>query len=258
MNKKRILLVGLCLITCSAGALARQDGQWGWTLGFDYSEGDYGNPQETEILYVPLTARYDTGRWTFRATLPWVSIEGPGGVVPELGNVQGRTGKARREESGIGDGVGSATYNLSPGGGPAPIIDLTGKVKLPTASESRGLGTGEVDLAGQVDFYKPIAPDTTGLLTLGYTILGDPPGVTLRNVFYGSFGAVYQIDEAVSIGASFDFRQRVIAGGEPQRELLGFVGYRRDRYWRVQGYVVQGLSDGSPDWGVGAVAIREY
>jgi hypothetical protein len=260
MKNKKLALGAVAFGCCVClPAMAQQDGDWSWSLGFDYSEGDYGNRVNTEILYIPFTARYDTGPWTYRFTLPYVSITGPGNVVPDIGPVGGRSAVSRRTtESGVGDFIASATHNLLPGGGEAPIVDLTGKVKLPTASESKGLGTGEMDFAAQVDVYKPMAPQVTGLGTLGYTILGDPPGVDLRNVFYGSLGAVYQIDSQTSAGGTLDFRQRTSHFGDPQRELVGFISYRADANWRVQGYAVKGLSDGSPDWGIGAVVVRQY
>lgn len=259
--KNKWLTTAATVFICSlcVPALAQQDGDWSWSLGFDYSEGDYGDSTDTEILYIPFTARYDTGPWTYRFTLPYVSITGPGNVIPDIGAIGGRTATTRRTtESGIGDFVASATYNLMPGGGTAPIVDLTGKAKLPTASESKGLGTGEMDLAAQVDVYKLMAPQITGLATLGYTMLGDPPGVELRNVFYGSLGAIRQIDNRTSFGGTFDFRQRTSQFGDPQRELVGFVSYRANAGWRVQSYVVKGLANGSPDWGIGAVVLRQY
>ncbi|HUF19718.1 MAG TPA: hypothetical protein VMP00_03090 [Burkholderiales bacterium] len=258
-NKK--LALGAVAFGCYVclPAMAQQDGDWSWSLGFDYSEGDYGSRETTEILYVPFTR-------TLRHRALDLSIHAalrehyrPGNVVPDIGPVGGPSADPRRTtESGIGDLIASATHNLLPGGGEAPIIDLTGKVKLPTASRSKGLGTGEPDFAAQVDVYKPMAPKVTGLGTFGYTILGDPPGVDLRNVFYASLGAVYQIDSQTSAGGTLDIRQRTSRFGDPQRELVGFISYRADANWRVQGYAVRGLADGSPDWGIGAVVVRQY
>src|SRR5256885_16695350 len=105
------------------------------------------------ILSVPLTARYDTGPWSLRASVPYLEVSGPSAVIPGVGTVSNsnprkRGGGAEGTASGIGDTTLSATYTAYPG------IDLTGKVKLATADADQGLGTGEHDAAALIDVYK--------------------------------------------------------------------------------------------------------
>ena len=67
-------------IVVGAGAASAQTVQIG--VGAEYSTGTYGGSDETTIYEVPVTFRGRAGDWSFRARVPFASIEGPGGVVP--------------------------------------------------------------------------------------------------------------------------------------------------------------------------------
>ena len=81
---KRSALLGAALLCI--GAAHAEDGFW-LGIGADYSSGDYGSDITTDITSVPVTARYDSGNWTWRASLPWLRVDGDVGVLPGLGNV---------------------------------------------------------------------------------------------------------------------------------------------------------------------------
>lgn len=250
----------LSLLTCAAlsclyvpAAGAAEAGSFSLTTGLDYSSGKYGSSESTDILYIPFTGKYETGPWSFKLTVPYIRITGSGGVVRDVGAF--RTAAASRTtESGLGDVVASASYNVYAGSGATPwILDVTGKVKFGTADENKGLGTGKDDYSLQVDAYKTVAAKFTAFGTLGYKVLGDPAGIQLDNVFYGSLGGSYKFTPQTSGGLILDLRQKASATGAPQRELTAFVSHKIDRIWKAQAYLVHGFADGSPDWGAGAM-----
>ncbi len=222
------------------------------SAGIDYSTGDYGETQDTDIVYIPVTGEYQTDGWIAELTIPYIRITGPGTVLPDVGRVG--TGPARRRttEGGLGDIVFSLTREMY--ASREYLIDLTGKVKLGTADESRGLGTGENDYSLQVDGYTPI-DRATAFGNLGYRVMGDAPGVELDNVLFGSLGFSYPVSGRVSSGAILDLRERTSPSGDPRRELTAFATNKLDRDWDLQGYVVRGFSDGSPDWALGLVLV---
>jgi hypothetical protein len=228
----------------------------GLTLGtgFDYTSGKYGSSEKTEILYVPLTGRYETGPWTFRAVVPYIRITGPGNVVGAGADRVTLPGAAteRRTESGLGDIVGSAFYNVLNESKSFIGLDVGAKVKFGTADRDKGLGTGKNDYSIQTDVFKPLGP-VTAFASLGYRWYGDPPGVDLRNVYYGSAGATYKVSADTSAGAAYDWRPRVSPNGGQVSEATAFVTQRLSREWKVQFYGVKGFSTGSPDFGVGAL-----
>lgn len=231
-----------------------QDGALTLGAGFHYSTGDYGTGETTRITTIAATGRYDVGAWTYRATVPLIEVDGPATVIPGVGPVRGGAAP-RRTETGLGDIVLSATYNAYYDHASTLGLDFTGKVKLPTADEGKGLGTGETDFAFLVDVYKTM-DRITGFGGVGFHVLGDSPGFNLENAWSANVGATYKLSERDSVGAMLEGRERVVAGGEPQRELSGFWTRRLDREWRAQAYALIGLADGSPDWGLGLSFAR--
>lgn len=254
MLKKNLIaaavLTGSTFITSSA--LAVDAGQFKFSSGFDYSSGDYGSTIDTEIWYVPFTVKYDAFPWTMKVTVPWLQITGPGGVVGGGDSVVVLNNAAVTEttESGLGDVVVSATYSLDPVYDGWPLLDFTAKVKLPTADEDKGLGTGKTDYTLQLDAAKTYGR-LTPLATLGYKIKGDPAGVKLDNVVFASVGAAYKINDTVSAGATLDFQEASTDTSDDAVEIFGYVAWKISPRWTVNTYGLTGFTDGSPNEEIG-------
>jgi hypothetical protein len=138
-----------------ANAEDEQKGTLKLTAGVDYSSGDYGQTDDTEILYLPFTLKYESLSWGLQLTVPWLSVTGSGTVVGGIdgGVVIGGYGRrqARTTESGLGDVVAGVSFALDTLWDSGPLVDLTAKTKFATADEARGLGTGENDFSLQID-----------------------------------------------------------------------------------------------------------
>lgn len=253
-----------CALLLLAGAAHAEDG-FNLGLGADYSSGDYGSDTTTTILSLPVTAKYATGAWSFKASLPWMRVDGDPNVVPGLGsltnlNPLGR-GRGRGTgtgggtpttiesgtESGIGDLRVAATYSVDTGG---PLgIDLTANAKIATADEDKGLGTGANDYGVAVDLYR----DFDGTLLfggVGYTTLGDSDFIDVDSVLNANAGASRRVGSG-SLGAMYDWRAAASDGADDRSELTGFYSFPTGERTKMQVYAVKGLSDGSPDWGLG-------
>jgi hypothetical protein len=254
MKKTGLLSVLAVAIAAAAPCAAfAADGLLTINAGVDYTSGNYGQSETTNVLALSLGAKYEIGRWTYKASLPWLRISGPSNVVGVGSDsvvLPGFAGE-RRSVSGMGDVVAAASYNLLGSGAPL-ILDVGGKIKFGTADEGRGLGTGKNDYSLQADVFKPLG-DLTPFATLGYRWYGDPAGIDLRNAFYASLGAAYRESALTTVGVAYDFRQSIVAGGAQVRELTGFLSHRLDREWKVQLYLLKGFADASPDAGAGAV-----
>jgi hypothetical protein len=227
--------------------------------GFDYTTGKYGGSETTDMLYVPFIAKYERERWTFKATVPYIRLTGPGNVVGAGADRVTLPGEAvgRRTESGLGDIVASAFYNAI-SERTAPFgLDLGAKVKLGTADETRGLGTGRNDYSLQADAFKPLGSFSL-FGSLGRRWYGDPPGVDLHDVFYGAVGAAYRVNSSTSAGLAYDYRPAITDSGGKISELTAFSSHRVGAGWKLQPYVVMGFGDASPDWGAGAQFSRAY
>ena len=236
-----------------ASQLPAETGQWKLSSGIDFSSGDYGTSQATEILYVPVNVSYAEGAWQAKVTVPWIQIKGPGNVVGGggdggviIGDGDGKT----TTESGLGDVWTSLTYSVEAIPADVLYLDVVGKVKLPFADEDKGLGTGEVDYTLQVDLFKPLGK-LTPMATIAYKIKGDPDEYDLDNVFYLSAGADYRYNDEVNFGATLDFQEASSSSSEDSLEVFSYLSYRLSDDWKLTGYTYFGLSDGSPDAGGG-------
>lgn len=246
-----IVMTGLFGLSLQS-ALADEAGTFTLTTGFDYSSGKYGSNEKTNITSVPVIAKYELDRWVLKLTVPYVTITGPGNVSPGIGKFRDTTTTRRTTESGLGDIVAGATYNLYGGSDSMPVIDLTGKVKFGTADKDKGLGTGENDYTAQIDLYKSFG-NFTALGTVGYRVYGDTSAAPLDNVFFGSVGGTYKLAPSTSAGLIYDYRPSITPTGSEVSEMMAFVNHKISANWKAQGYLVKGFSDGSPDYGVGAL-----
>jgi hypothetical protein len=255
--KNAILATGLIASFVSAAvqtAHAEEAGKLTLETGMDYNTGKYGGTVSTDLLYVPFTAKYQGKEWTLRLTVPYIQVTGPASVISVMNGASlagGVPSNIPQTRSGLGDIIGSASHNVYNGGNSGLMANLTGKVKLGTASLSQGLGTGQNDYALQTDVYQ-VREKHTLFGTLGYKIYGSPPGYKLDNVFYGYFGDSYKFDQANSGGAMLNLGQKVVSTGSPIVEAIFFVNHKLDPTWKVQGYFLKGFTNGVPDYGLGA------
>ncbi|PXA04791.1 hypothetical protein DDZ13_06390 [Coraliomargarita sinensis] len=241
-----LLILSLCaLVTVGAE-------QFKISSGVDYSSGDYGSDVDTEILFVPLTLSYANNPWKAKVTIPWIQIKGPGNVVGggDGGVIIGDGGTRTTTESGLGDIWTSLSYSVEEIPAEWFYLDLVGKVKIPTADEDRGLGTGEFDYTLQLDFFKPLG-QLTPIATVAYKIKGDPDDYELDNVFYISVGADYRLNDKTNIGATLDFQEASSDSSEDSVEIFSYLSHSLNEDWKLTGYTYFGLTDGSPDAGGG-------
>lgn len=247
-------LLGLMLMAVLSGHAADADHRLSLTTGIDYSSGKYGGNTATSMRYIPLITRYDSGPWTFKLTLPYLEVTGPGNVIggadPIVVNPHA-TAMTRRTASGMGDVVASAGHSLVTGKS-GWHVDLIGKVKFGTADVDKGLGTGKNDYALGTDVFRTVG-GATGIASIGYKVVGSTDALQLRNVWFGSLGATGKTAAGDTIGLSYDFRQSSRQGNAAPRDITGFISRPLDRNLKLQLYLSRGLSNSSADLGIGAM-----
>ncbi len=247
------------LITTASSIALCAEGLTTLGVGADYSSGNYGASERTDIFYVPVTAKHETGRWALKLVVPYIRITGPSNVIgaaDPIVTLPG-AGAVRRTETGLGDVVASAFYNALNEHDAWFGLDIGTKIKFGTADDSRGLGTGKNDFSLQADFFKPIGA-ITPFGTLGYRWYGDPSGIDLRNVFYGAIGASYRRSPSTSVGLAYDWRDRILEGSGHVSELTAYVSHRLSRDWKLQLYAIKGFADASPGHGAGATLAYSF
>lgn len=249
--RKFNLVLGVCAIASAQPAFAQDDEgpQVSITTGVDYSSGDYGTGVDTEILVVPVAARVSAGDFRFIASIPYIRINGAANIVGgDGGPIIVDPNSPRTTRSGIGDLTVGANYAI-PEDRFGIGLDLGARVKVPTAET--GLGTGKTDVS-----FSGEASRTFGTITpfaqVGYRILGDPDGFELENVWFGSVGASAAVGKSVLL-ASYDYRQAPNALVEDSQEIFGAFSTPLSKALNLTFYGSTGLSDGAPDFGVGAI-----
>ena len=246
-------LITLYLLSISSTLMANGEGQWKYTLGADYQTGDYGGTDDTDIFSIPISAKYSKGPWSGKVSASLIRIDGPDDVVgggDSVSVIRDTQTVTDRSETGIGDIWTSVTYaveNIPP---EQFYLDLTAKLKIPTADEDDGLGTGEVDYTLQADFFKSM-DRYTPMATIARKFKGDPSGISLDDVWYLSAGSDYRWDDKNNIGLTLDHQEASSSGGDDALEFFGYWTLKVNRQRSITFYATLGLDDGSPDQGAG-------
>jgi hypothetical protein len=241
-----------------------------FSLGFNYSSGHYGDPRATEIVSVPFGAKYVSGPFTLRLTIPYVHLSGPGSLVDSVDTHNGGSGGTGSTPGGSGSGPGGA--QVVPGGQDRKVggisdivtsatysidlirndlfLDLTGKVKLPTASVAKRLGTGKTDFtaaAGLTKMFGPFSLYAEGRRRFAGASLLFP----VRDTWGATGGFGVRAARALSLGLYYDWQQSAFRGNAPSSELTGSATFRVSRALRVQAYATAGFSSNSVDRAAG-------
>lgn len=248
------------LLTGSSSALAQTEPASPAVIklgsGFNYSRGDYGFAQDTELWSVPLNLSYDIPRWSLKAAFSHLTVKGPANVATGTTPSAGPARPTSAKQSGFGDTSISATYHANPVPGELNV-DFTARVKLPTGDEDKGLGTGETDYYLQTDLNQTFGKVTL-IATAGYRFMGSNEISALKDGPYAMAGAAYRLTDKTVVGAAYDWHSKIIEGSENAHNLLAFVATNPNDRWNLLAYGLMGLNDASPEIAVGGLATYKF
>ncbi|MEM7410310.1 MAG: hypothetical protein AAF430_08760 [Myxococcota bacterium] len=232
-------------------------------LGYDWSRGDYdARPSRTtEIQFATLSLAYLSPElpltkgahdWLeIRATLPVVEVSGPGSV-DRVGSFVGGAPRNTERQRGLGDVVLRGSYFVAaPRESWLPNVDVSAQVKFPTADASRGLGTGRTDVTVELGVSRRFGPFTP-FGSIGRRFMGEPRFVRLVDRWLASGGVSWRLHEALTVGVLYDWRHAAQPGNEHANEIVAFSWWRARPGLRFGPYAVAGLTEGSPDYALGA------
>ncbi len=216
-----------------------------------HGKGDFGFDFDTQISYLPIRYEFNSGNWGFQLLAPMLEVDGPGSVLVNLGGVNRVfAGMEPRKESGLGDVVGSIVYRTNQATPNSPFVDFRVDIKFPTADDAKGLGSGEADLNIQVDLSQYLGQ---WLLfgSAGYSFRGDSalfPDLT--DGAYAQLGAAFPVNESISAGFIYDYREAVASFTGDIHEVGPYVNWRIDSHWTLTGMTMRGLTGSSVDYSV--------
>lgn len=268
---RRVFRVGLGVVLLGAAVPCRAQ-QLGYSGGIQLASGGYGFQSRTGSLALFNGVDLTAGR--FRAWLqvplivqstPWLSFGGTG-MVPSGGPYSGTVGQ-HAATGGMMSGGGmtmpdSGTYAHAALGDPlvggsfeaaresagTPSVRLTFAVKAPLASPRRGFGTGAWDGGAGVSLAK--AFDRTYVLaSVSYWMLGDLPGLTLKNplAYSAAVGRVFGWAGKVAALATLSGYTTVIPDRPGPRQVGAGVTYRVNPKRSLSVLANIGLSPTAPD-----------
>lgn len=143
-------LLGVC------GIALGDDSSLTLSVGMEHTSGNYDSDRNVEELYVPVSINYSSGSMGYGLTIPYLSVRAPQGTI--ITNTEGQVVVGEgpiTTESGLGDVAARLTlYDLFVSKSLDVVVDASAKVKLGTADENKGLGTGETDYSLQANIYK--------------------------------------------------------------------------------------------------------
>ena len=283
--RSRVLWALLMLIRVP-GVSSAQGEQWQVGTTPTFSTGKYGTDTRTEILYTPVLARrlFDAGDLTF--VFPFLCIKGlgnvtvvngspvptgPAGTAPSRSPAD-RSGAGTRGAAataiassakettvcGIGDLVVRGRYFLLDERGFIPTIAVRAHFKAPTASAGDGLGTGRPDEGIGVEVSRAVGRGFTAMVDGGYTFIGKPDGVDLRNSWWYDFGVGRDLaGGTVNVSVFFEEYSAISTTFANARDVLAALSVR-SAGWRLQLSGEVGLSDGAPARGLTIGASRRF
>ncbi|MCX5793705.1 MAG: transporter [Elusimicrobia bacterium] len=207
-------------------------------------------------MYIPFTLKRYYANASFSATVPYLSQSSTGHTVWVGGSParNARPGGAAvtSGESGLGDIMLRAAYTLKREGPKSFDLALTGKLKLPTADEHKGLGTGEMDEGVGLEFAKEVTPRWSLLADGYYTIIGDPRGLDYNNQVALDVGFYRPLGNDLSLTVLYETQSAIVDGNADPRSLGGTLSYSPPAGLQLFCGLTLGMSDGSPDTGVSA------
>jgi hypothetical protein len=235
------------MLLVSPGSSAEEPPQWQYGLSFSYLTGDYGEPGDTDIYYAAASIKRYLDKGDVTLTVPYVDVsEGVTFVDGSVESVAAGSGG-----SGLGDVILKGRYYAVEQDELLPFVDLVGSVKLPTADEDEGLGTGEFDFTFVTELARRLSNDAWTILgEFGYTFVGDPSDYDLKNRWLYSVGLAYEVNPKVTLSGYLDGRTAIVEGNDDPLSVLlaGEYKYRTDL--RLDALLELGLSDGAPDVGI--------
>jgi hypothetical protein len=235
-----LVLAGYSLLPSTVFAA---DGRSYLDLSAGFISGDFGTPTSSRLFSLSPTLGYVALRHDFSVTVPSLSLTS-------------KTSGVKSTESGLGDIIARAGVVLLPENTAGFSAHGSVAVKIPTADETRGLGTGEADYAAFASISQRLQAFKLAL-TAGYLKRGDPPDLDYHDGFSYGFGLSRRFKRTTIYG-SYDHRRAVISGfAHPQEVGAGFFHILNTDY-AVKGHLFAGLNNGGPDRGGSLGIVRWF
>ena len=218
------------------------------SVGTSVSSGHFSLPSRSRIWATAVGLRYEVGGLRLTGSIPYMSISSAGQVIAGIDStpvIVGGVPRSRRTTNkGLGDLTLGASYTLP--ANPAGLdIELSGRVKLPTASDSSGLSSGKSDFSAGIQLSKAVGRFAP-FVSATYRVFGDSARFQLKDGFAGSVGTSILVGDRGVLLTSYHYAQRASRFLPDSHELFAGVStpIAASRL-RLTGFGTAGLSHGA-------------
>lgn len=220
-----------------------QEGRGYLDISAGYKTGDFGTPTTSDLYYFSPTLGYVAPRYDVSITVPYLSLTN-------------ETAGVSTTESGIGDIILRGGAVLLPESSGGLSINGSLALKVPTADETKALGTGETDYGAFASLHQRLGGVKLSLMA-GYIKIGDPPLINYNDISLYGVG-ISKIFDRTDLYASLEGRRSVVPGADNPREVnFGFFHVLSSDY-ALKGSAFFGLNDGGPDFGLNAGIVTWF
>jgi hypothetical protein len=208
-------------------------------LSAGYARGEFTVGQEANLYRLQLTYGEVYENYDVSATVPYLFLKDNTGNYTGVGDIVLRAGSMLDKNTTSGQGLYGSVA-----------------VKLPTASETKGLGTGKIDLGGFLSYtHEWLEMNLTAMG--GYILTGDSPDLKYEDILVYSVGISKFITPWYVFG-SLEGRQKTLATGTDSLDLnLGFFYHlKAHQFLKAEGYT--GLNSTTPDYGISVGIVNWF
>jgi hypothetical protein len=180
--RTRNVVAGIWLLTFVAIPSMHAEMQTGVRVLPAYYTSDLDNGVRFDYGTIPITVIVRSSRFSLRTTFPYVQMHAELPVIYVGGPLlRIPVGGQTIDEDGAGDVVMTPTVAIVTGDLHRPWVWAGARVKIPTADETKYLGTGKTDYGPVAGILQPIGTRVLFLASAAYIVRGDPPRVDLKN-----------------------------------------------------------------------------
>lgn len=150
------------------------------------------------------------------------------------------------------EGFSAGSFNLYDNQASGLSLDVTPASRVQTDSTLAGQAHVLGDYSIRGDLYQAYGR-FTAFGSLGWKRQTSAGGLNVGDPRFGAIGGLYRFSPGTTGGLSYDRRQNVFYGGNYGGGLTAFMTHKLGQGLKLQGYVIKGLAEGSPNWGAGAL-----
>ncbi len=237
--------------------------------GFEFETGGYGTDQTIDSWRIPLVIDWAPNDfWGMSLEIPYVHQSSTGDtVLLGAGTSPVRHGNGRMSESsttqtttseeGLGDMSLDVDLTLLGDGKQTPKLLVLLHAKLPTADEEKGLGTGEFDWGGGLGVYKKFGLWSTYAETL-YLLPGTSQIYDPSPYWEWQAALSYRTTNNLRPGLSLSGGTAPFEGTDNPLEINARLAILGENNRSYSFSISRGLSEASPDWGIGLFAFFDF